>query len=135
MKILFVAATIAALSLPIAVSAQVAAPPVAAPPAAQGLRNPGQHAYNKWMKRLAPIGLSAQQQQQAENLLGHYAQTHPAGSPRDPQGARALRDQIFSMLTPDQQARLNQELAQIRAEHRARRLQMQQQGQAPPPAR
>jgi len=139
MKIVFVAAIIAALGLPIAVSAQMAAPPI---PAAQGQRNPGAGTYNRWMKRLSPIGLSAQQQQQVQNILGQYAQQHPAGSPRDPQGSHALRAQIFAVLTPDQQARLQQELQQLRAEHRARRLQMEQQqgqvpqpGQAPPPAR
>ncbi|HKU81615.1 MAG TPA: hypothetical protein VJP76_05550 [Candidatus Tumulicola sp.] len=134
MKIVLVAATIAALSLPIAASAQVAAPPPAA--AVQGQHSPGERTYNRWMKRLSPIGLSAQQQQQVENVLGQYAQQHPMGSPRDPQGTHALHDQIFSILTPDQQARLQQELQQLRAEHRARRQQMeQQQGQAPPPAR
>lgn len=131
MKIVFVAATIAALALPIAASAQ-AVPPSAA---VQGQRSPGDRTYNRWMKRLSPIGLSAQQQQQVQNILGQYAQQHPLGSPRDPQGAHALRDQIFSVLSQDQQARLQQELQQLRAEHRARRLQMQQQGQAPPPAR
>lgn len=135
MKIVFVAATIAALSLPIAASAQVVAPP---PAAAQGQRSPGERTFNRWMKRLSPIGLSAQQQQQVQNILGQYAQQHPLGSPRDPQASHALRDQIFAVLTPDQQGRLQQELRQLRAEHRARRAQMEQQqpqGQAPPPVR
>jgi Spy/CpxP family protein refolding chaperone len=131
MKIAILAAFIAAVSLPAAASAQVVGQPVMQ---GQGQRAPGAHAYNRWMKRLQPIGLSAQQMQQVQNVLGQYAQQHPEGSPKDPQASHALRAQIFGILTPDQQARLQQEMRTMKMERRARRDQEQPQ-QAPPPAR
>lgn len=135
MKIATLAAMLAALSLPIAVSAQVAPQPGVAAP---NQRGSGERTYDRWMKRLSAIGLSAQQQQQVQNVLGQYGQQHPPGSPRDPQAAHALRDQIFSILTPDQQGRLRAEMQAMRAQRQQRREQQQQQQpqqQPPPPTR
>lgn len=128
MKFAILAALIAAFSLPAAASAQVAQPVMQG----QGQRAPGARLYNRWMKRLQPIGLSAQQMQQVQNILGQYAQQHPEGSPKDPQASHALRDQIFGMLTPDQQSRLKEEMRTLKMERRARKQQTQPQEQAEP---
>jgi phage gpG-like protein len=79
------------------------------------------------MRRLSGINLSQQQQQAVQGALSQYAAQHPAGSPKDPQAAHALRSQIYAILTPDQQSQLH---AQMQAEKQQRRA-MQGQGQAP----
>jgi Spy/CpxP family protein refolding chaperone len=130
MKIAMTAALLAAFCLPISVSAQAyPQQPVTQAPGGRG--NSGEHAYKRWMKRLSSIGLSSQQQQQVQSVLGQYAQQHPAGSPRDPQGAHALRDQIYSILSPQQQAQLQANMQAQRAARQANHQQMQQQ-QLPP---
>jgi Spy/CpxP family protein refolding chaperone len=131
MKIAILAALLAALSLPLATSAQVVQQP---PIQGQGQqRGGGASVYNHWMKRLNGLNLSAQQQQQIQSTLGQYAQQHPAGSQRDPQGAHALRAQIFSILSPDQQAQLHAQMKAMRAQRAQRRsMEQQQQPQGPP---
>ena len=140
MKILTLAALLAALTMPIAVSAQVAQPPVPAqayPTRTQTTQ--ATHEYHRWTKRLAGINLNAQQQQQVQHLLDQFASTHPAGSPRDSAGARALRQQILSVLTPQQQQQYEQEMQAIKARHQQQHMQqMQPQGapvQPAPPVR
>ncbi len=133
MNIAPLAALLAALSLPMAASAQVVQQP---PLQAQTQHNTGASQYKHWMKRLAPLNLSSQQQQQAQSMLGQFAQQHPAGSPRDPQGTHALRAQIFAILSPAQQVQLQAEMkAQHEREmqHRAMRQQQMQQQQIQPP--
>jgi opacity protein-like surface antigen len=129
MKIALVAAMLAALSMPIAVSAQVTQPPV------QGQQQTSQaaHEYHRWTKRLAGINLSSQQQQQVQHLLDDFAARHPAGSPRDSEGARVLHEQILGVLTPQQQAQYQQEIQARRAQEQQRRP--QQQVQPAPPLR
>jgi hypothetical protein len=148
MKLFSIAALLAAFSLPLAVSAQqvqqpnypqAGSPQAGAPQVAPAPRHHG----NRWMRLMSTLNLSPDQQQQVQNAIGQWAQSHPAGSPRDPQGARALRQQIFGILSPQQQAQLQQEIMQARQAHQQRmqqRQQMQQQqqmqpqqGQAPPP--
>lgn len=109
--------------MPIAVSAQVTQPPVQG----QKQTNQAAHEYHRWTKRLAGINLSAQQQQQVQHLLDAFASRHPAGSPHDSEGARALHEQIFSLLTPQQQSQYQQEMQARRAQEGQRRQQ-----QAPP---
>jgi Spy/CpxP family protein refolding chaperone len=122
MKIATLAAFVAALALPIGASAQVAPQPA---PVQGQQRSPGQRQYQHWMRRLSTLNLSQQQQQAVQNALNQFASQHPAGSPKDPQAAHALRDQIYSILTPDQ-------VNQLRAQQRAMKQQrMQQQGQYP----
>jgi opacity protein-like surface antigen len=133
MKITTLAALLAALIAPMAASAQVAQPPPAAQVQPARVSNPGQHAYHHWMKRLSALGLSAQQQQQAQSILNQYAAQHPAGSPRNPGAARALHDQIFGILTPAQQSQLEAEIKAQQQAEQQRRMQMQQQQGAPPP--
>lgn len=91
---------------------------------------PGVHQYNHWMKILGNLNLSQQQQQQIQGVLMQYAQAHPAGSQRDPQGMHALRQQIFGLLSPQQQGQLQQEMQAMRQQRMQQRQQrMQQQGQ------
>jgi hypothetical protein len=135
MKILSLAASLAlALCLPLAASAQTVAPPPNGSPV-QAHHDPGKATYGHWMKRLAGVNLSSDQQQHVQSLLGQYAQQHPVGSPRDPQGAHALRDQIFGVLNPQQQEQVRQNMHAMKAQARQRRLERtQQQGQPQPAA-
>lgn len=114
-------AFLAALALPLGVSAQQAQPP-------------GVHAQNRvtpsharlshrWMKRLGGLNLSGDQQQRIQSMIDQYSQAHPAGSPRDPNASRLLRHNIMGVLSSDQ-------LNQYRQQMHAHRAQMQQRGQA-----
>ncbi|MBV8155423.1 MAG: hypothetical protein JOY98_13440 [Candidatus Eremiobacteraeota bacterium] len=138
MKIVSLAALLAALTMPIAVSAQATQP---APAQTQAQTQQASYEYHRWTKRLANISLSNEQQQQVQHLLDQFAASHPAGSPRDREGARALHQQILNVLTPQQQAQYQQEMhAEWAQRHQAQqqRLEQQQQQpaqQAPPPQR
>jgi Spy/CpxP family protein refolding chaperone len=131
---LMVGVLAAVLALPLAVSAQQAQPP---PPAqAQGPVTPNESVMqHRWAKRLGGVNLSSQQQQQIQSIVHQYSQAHPAGSPRDPQGARDMRRQIMGVLSPDQQNQFRQQMQERRAQMRQRREQMQQSDgqQGPPP--
>jgi Spy/CpxP family protein refolding chaperone len=126
MKIASLAALLAALVLPIGVSAQVVAPQPA--PIQGQQKSPGQRQYQRWTRMLSSLNLNQQQQQQVQNALSQYASQHPAGSPKDPQANHALRQQIYSILTPDQQTQLRSE---IRAHHQQEKAMKAQQGQYP----
>jgi hypothetical protein len=126
MKIAPLAALIAALALPIGVSAQVVQQP---PVQTQRQYNQAAVQYKHWTKRLAGINLSTQQQQQVQHLLDQFAAQHPAGSPRDKSGIHVLRDQIFAVLNPQQQAQLHQQMEALKAQQMQRRMQEQGQGQ------
>lgn len=109
-------------------------------PVQAGQQNPGTpRAYAHWMRVLQGLnGLTGQQQQQLQGILTQYVQTHPQGSPRDPNAKRALRDQIYGVLTPAQQSQLKQEMRamhQQRMQRRMQRQQMMQQQQQRPPSR
>ncbi len=131
MKIASIAALLAALTMPVAVSAQV----TQAPAQTQRQTSQAAHEYHRWTKRLSGINLSAQQQQQVQHLLDQFAASHPAGSPRDHAGSRALHEQILSILTPAQQQQLTQQMQALKAQHEQRRGQEAgpQGPQAPPP--
>lgn len=138
MKIAFVAALLAALTMPIAVSAQATQPPAAG----QTQTHQATYEYHRWTKRLANINLSSSQQQQVQHLLDQFASSHPEGSPRDPAGARALHEQILNVLTPQQQTQYQQEMQadwakrhQQRTQQQQQQQQPEQQSQAPPPPR
>lgn len=75
-----------------------------------------QKLYDRTMRRLESLGLSPQRQQQIQSLIAQFSQTHPAGSPLDPDAMRALRQSIFAVLTPQQRDTLSQENDQRRAE-------------------
>jgi len=52
------------------------------------------------------LNLSADQRQKIDALIAQYRQAHPRGSTPDPAARKALRDQIYSILTPAQQSQL-----------------------------
>jgi Spy/CpxP family protein refolding chaperone len=132
MKLIALAALAAALSLPVAVSAQQA------PPSGYQQAPAGQQAtpkvYRRWSRLLNGVNLSNQQHDQIQGLLDQYAQAHQPGSQHVRGAARQLKEQIFGILTPDQQAQVRQNMQNMRAQHQQRRQQMQQQGNQQPPA-
>ncbi|MBV8284682.1 MAG: hypothetical protein JO175_08535 [Candidatus Eremiobacteraeota bacterium] len=131
MKLTALAALLAALALPVGVSAQEAGQQPAVTqqqPAAQSTPR----IYRRWSQLLRGITLSDDQHDKIQNFLDQYAQSHPAGSPRDPQGARQLRDNIFNVLTPDQQTQFKQQMAQMRAQRLAHQQQRREQQQQNP---
>lgn len=135
MKYFALAALLAAFSLPVAVSAQQAQQPYPPPQGSQGYGQPpsATRGFNRWMRLLQPLGLSGQQQQQVEGILTQYIQAHPPGSAPDPQGKRALMQQVFTVLTPQQQDQLRQEMQQMKVQRLQRQLQQaQQEGQGAP---
>lgn len=134
MKLFALAALAAALSFPIAVSAQQAPPQPAVQQAPAGTQQATPKVYKRWSRLLNGVNLSNQQHEQIQNLLDQYAQAHPAGSQRVHGAARQLHDQIFGILTQQQQTQVQQNIAQNRAEHRQRHQQTQQQNPAPPAA-
>jgi hypothetical protein len=83
------------------------------------------------MRRLSGINLSQQQQQAVQSALSTYAAQHPAGSPKDPQATHALRSQIESILTPDQQSQLRAQMQAMKQQRRAMKSGGQYQGQPP----
>jgi Spy/CpxP family protein refolding chaperone len=110
------AALTAAMALPLAASAQQAPP---APPAANPAHaNPGQrhHRGGHYLHALHHLNLSDAQRQQIRTAM---TQMRQANQNVDPQTRRAnikqLRSQIDGILTPDQRARLHNEL---RRQHR-----------------
>ncbi|MBV8489595.1 MAG: hypothetical protein JO199_03620 [Candidatus Eremiobacteraeota bacterium] len=137
MKSLSIAVLLAASLLPAAASAQTA-PQQAPPPQASPYQQPGQpnadygqRAMNRWMRMLQPLNLSSQQQSQIQQALTQYVQSHPPGT-HDPQGRRALLQQIFTVLTPQQQDQLRQTMETLRQE-RLQRMQQQNPQQQPAP--
>jgi Spy/CpxP family protein refolding chaperone len=125
MKLFALAALAAALSLPVAVSAQQAPAPVyqQAPAGTQATPK----IYRRWSRLLNGVNLSSQQHDQIQGMLDQFAQSHQPGSQRVPGAARQLRDQIFGVLTPDQQTQVRQNMQAMRAQHQQRRQQYQQQ--------
>ena len=100
---LFVAGAFAlALVAPLSVSAQQAPPPGYQNQAHQHTTPDEPTMQRHWQKRLGRLNLSGDQQQRISSLIDRYARTHPAGSPPDRAGNHALRQQIMSVLTPDQ---------------------------------
>jgi Spy/CpxP family protein refolding chaperone len=131
MKFFVPALLLAALALPLGVCAQQSDQPAQTPPqpsASAGRSN--MHIYRRWSKLLSGVNLTDQQHARIQQLLDQYSDAHPPGSPFDRQATRELRDQIFSVLTPDQQTQVKQQARTIQAQ-RQRHLQQQQQQQNP----
>jgi len=101
---------IAALALPSASFAQLNAPPASPAGAQHGARHHG-----GFMRAMRGLNLSADQQFKIMTLVTAFHQAHPKGSPRDPQAAKALHDQIRGILTPAQQAQLKTNIQTARA--------------------
>jgi Spy/CpxP family protein refolding chaperone len=133
MKITLVTAGALALGLlaPLSVSAQQAQPQ----PGYQARQHttPDEPTMqHRWQKRLGGLDLSGDQQQRISSIIHGYAQSHPAGSPPDRAGNRALRQQILSVLSPDQRQQYHQMVQQQRAAMQQRHEQMNGQGQQGP---
>ncbi len=58
------------------------------------------------MRGFDNLNLSPDQQQKIQALIAQYRQAHPHGSTPDPAARKALRDQIYAVLTPAQQSQL-----------------------------
>ena len=102
--------------LPLASLAQNVPPltPVLAAPAAQGEHHRGGHGH--MMKMLSELNLTADQQSKID---GYVAASKTANANRtDPQvrhaNMKALRDQIVSVLTPDQKTQLEAKMKAAR---------------------
>jgi Spy/CpxP family protein refolding chaperone len=132
MKLIAFAALAAALSLPVAVSAQQAPQSTyqQAPAGTQQMPK----IYRRWSRILNGVNLSNQQHDQIQGLIDQYVQAHPAGSQHVRGAARQLRDQIFGVLTPDQQTQVRQNMQNMRAQHQQQHQEMQQQQGYPQPA-
>jgi Spy/CpxP family protein refolding chaperone len=147
--LLSAAALTVSLVLPLAAGAQQQYPPQqpypqqgypqGGYPAQQGQGQPGGPGvkqYNHWMKIMGGLNLTSDQQNQIRNVLTQYAQQHPAGSQPDRKGTRALRQQLYGLLSGPQQAQLNQ-IMQAQRQQRIERMQqhlqrMQQENQGAP---
>jgi hypothetical protein len=127
MKYLLSAALAAILCLPLAAYAQQSNQTNAAPQSGAPAARVNGRLYKRWSQFLSGVNLTDQQHTQIQSYLDQFAQAHPVGSPPDRQAAHALRDQIFSLLTPDQQNQVRQEIRNLQAQRRQRRLQQQQQ--------
>jgi Spy/CpxP family protein refolding chaperone len=135
----------ASLALPVAASAQQAPQPAYGQQQPQQAPNPyqpgqGQNqttpsAYQmerQFGRQMQNLNVTGQQQQQISSLINTYAQQHPEGSPRDRASMKQLRQEILSVLTPQQQAQYEQEraaLATQRAQRHQQMVQQQTQGQ------
>ncbi len=75
-----------------------------------------QKLYDRTMRRLSSLGLSAQQQNQIQSLIVQFSQTHPAGSSLDFNAMRQLRQSVLAVLTPQQRDTLRQENEQRQSE-------------------
>ena len=132
MKLFALAALAAALSLPVVVNAQQAPQPPVTQQAPAGTQATPK-IYRRWSRLLNGVNLSSQQHNQIQTLLDQYAQAHPAGSQHVRGAARQLRDQIFGILTANQQTQVRQTMQSLRAQHEQRQQQVQQQQGYPTP--
>jgi hypothetical protein len=147
--LLIAGALAASLALPLTASAQQSPQPPYYPqqqqqpqpgapgqPGPRNLTTPSVYALQAQFARIfGNLGITAPQQAQITQLINSFAQTHPEGSPRDRKGMKELRQEILSILTPQQQAQYEQERAALQVQraqqHQQRLQQQQQQGQAP----
>jgi len=103
---LSVSGLIVALALPAATLAQTTPsdqPGVGAPQRGGGM-----------MRAYDNLNLTPDQRQKIDTLIAQYRQAHPRGGTPDPNARKALRDQIFAILTPAQQAQLQANMAAAR---------------------
>jgi Spy/CpxP family protein refolding chaperone len=133
MKFLIPAALLAVLALPVGVCAQQSDQSAGAQAQPSDSARVNRQIYRRWSQLLSGVNLTDQQHEQIQNLLDQYSQNHPAGSPPDRPAARALKQQIFSLLTPDQQTQVRQQIHTIAVQAAQRRLERLQQ-QNPPQA-
>jgi Spy/CpxP family protein refolding chaperone len=127
MKFLVPALLLSLVALPAGVYAQQSEQPAQTQPQPSASGRPNMHVYRRWSQLLSGVNLTDQQHDRIQSLLDQYSDAHPPGAPFDRQATRALRDQIFSVLTPDQQTQVRQQARTLSAQAKQRRLQEQQQ--------
>ncbi len=103
-SLLVPAALATALAVPAIGFAQVQ------PSVVQNQQQSGSERHRGGFRFLKDLNLTQQQQTQIDQIRQQYRQTHPQGSPRDPQARKAMRDKIMAVLTPAQQAQLKADL-------------------------
>ena len=107
-KPLIAGALAIALGLPLAACAQ------------QAQQNPtqatqgGQRHHGMGMRMFKNLNLTPDQTTKIQSIMQQYRQAHPQGSQPDPEARKQMREQIDAVLTPEQQAQLKQERAQMR---------------------
>jgi Spy/CpxP family protein refolding chaperone len=132
-NLLAVGAFAAALAMPLGAYAQQDQQ-YPGPPQGHAATPSHDRLQHRWMRRLSHLNLSNDQQQRIQSMIDQYSQSHPEGSPFDPNANRDLRNQIMGVLSSDQQNQFQQEMRAHRAAMRQREGQMQQgqQDQGPP---
>jgi Spy/CpxP family protein refolding chaperone len=88
------------------------APNVPASPPQDTMQHRHGHGF---MRMLHGVNLSDQQKTQIHQLMQQYRQAHPEGNQPDPQARKQLRDQVMGVLTPQQQAQVKANIAQMHA--------------------
>ena len=81
----------------------------------------GHNHHRGMMRMFRGINLSDQQKTQIQQIMQQYRQAHPEGSQPDPDARKAMRQQLMSVLTPDQQAQVKANLQKMRAERNGQR--------------
>jgi Spy/CpxP family protein refolding chaperone len=100
------------VALPVTVFAQQQ------PPAPTQSAAPHHHGHHGGMMRaMRNLNLSDQQRTQIRQIVSQYRAAHPKGSPRDPQAAKAMRQQVMNVLTPAQRTQFQQNVQQMRARY------------------
>ncbi len=74
-----------------------------------------EHHRGGMMRMFRGINLSDQQRTQIQQIMQQYRQQHPKGSQPDPNARKAMRQQVMSVLTPDQQTQVKANMAKMRA--------------------
>lgn len=69
------------------------------------------------MAAMRNLNLTDAQMQQIRQIRDQYRQSHPQGSPRDPQAEAAMRQAVMNVLTPTQRAQFEQNMQAWRAQH------------------
>ena len=68
---------------------------------------------HRFSRLLQGVDLSAAQEAKLAQLLQQFRQSHPPGSAFDPQALRALHQQMLAVLTPQQQAVVQQNIQRL----------------------
>ncbi len=73
------------------------------------------HAHRGIMHAFRALNLSDRQKTQIKQIVEQFRSTHPRGSAPDPTARKAMRAQVMSVLTPDQQAQFKASMQRRRA--------------------
>ena len=116
-SVIFALAAVGAATFPaLGVAQETPTQPAAVAPAAPGA--PASRGHHGFMAALRGVNLSDQQKAQIKQLVTQYRQAHPKGSAPDRAGRQQLRTEILNVLTPQQRAQFDANIARMRAERR-----------------